>query len=97
MIFVYEKNDVTYARNLNSITTFSVLQNIISDYSSGNSFLEYDTSEEALSRFNDIVNAAATDLNVYDSRKEVGYWKAKKPGPKPKAKAPAPETPQPTK
>ena len=97
MFLVYGDNDTTYAVNLGSISKFSVSGTSISDYSVGTTFFRADTEKEALNAFNDIIEAATDGLNVYDLRKEVGYWKAKKPGPKPKAKAPAPENPQSTK
>ena len=97
MFLVYEKGSQVSATNLNGLTSFSVVGSNIVDYVTSRKLFVCDTKEEALARFNDIIDAAIAGENVYDSRKEVGYWKAKKPGPKPKAKAPAPETPQPKK
>ena len=97
MFLVYESSNVTYVKNLDNTDRISVYNDQISDESGVRFFGSYGTQEEALARFNDLVEAMASDQKVYDLRKEVGYWKTKKPGPKPKAKAPAPETPEPKK
>ena len=97
MFLVYEKGSQVSATNLNALTSFTIVGSNIVDYATSRKLFVCDTNEEALARFNDIIDAAIAGENVYDSRKEVGYWKAKKPGPKPKAKAPAPETPAPKK
>ena len=89
MFIVYKSSNAVFAKNLNSMNSFGVTDNEIQDYSFGVSLLTCDSNEEALARFNDIIESAASDEKVYDTRKEVGYWKAKKPGPKPKPKAPA--------
>ena len=95
MILVYEKYDVIYAKNLNSISAFAVLGNELTDYGSGSYFVQYESNEKATIVFNDIIEAMIADQAVYDTRKEVGYWKAKKPGPKAKPKAPAREHQEP--
>ena len=97
MFIVYNTGDVLFSKNLDLIGTFALLDKQVLDYNSSSVIANYDTSEEALARFNDIVDASGTDLKVYDVRKDVGYWKPKKPGPKPKAKAPAQGNSEPTK
>ena len=69
----------------------------------GHTVYTAETQEEAVARFDDLLEALSNDQTVYDMREEVGYWKpkkvAKKPGPKPKAEqsAPAEHTPTPKK
>ena len=94
MFIVYKSSETFFAVNLNTVPKFAVNGKVIQDYQMSIPFVTEDSVEEALNRFDDIIEAAATDLKVYDTRKEVGYWKApktaaKKPGPKPKAKEPA--------
>ena len=89
MFLVYKKYDSVYARDLNIVGNFSVSENTIQESSLGIALITEESTEKALDRFNDIIEAASDGQNVYDARKEVGYWKAKKPGPKPKPKAPA--------
>lgn len=89
MFVVYEVSNAVFAKNLDSVNTFGIVGNEIQDYTVSTVLFAANSPEEVLVRFNDIIDAANDDQNVYDTRKEVGYWKAKKPGPKPKPKAPA--------
>ena len=95
MLLVYQSYDIVYGCNLDLVGKFSVRGNVIQDYGLSNDLITEESNEVALARFNDIIEAAAEGQAVYDARKEVGYWKAKKPGPKPKPKAPAREHQEP--
>lgn len=88
MFLVYKNSNTVFAVNLNSFSSFAASDNFVINYDTSRKLITCDTHEEAVTRFNDIIEAATAGENVYDSRKDVGYWKAKKPGPKPKAKAP---------
>ena len=95
MFLIYQPTDAIYVKNLDFIDKLVLSGTKIAGDSLLRFFVSYETEEEALTRFNDILEALDADRNVYDTRKEVGYWKAKKPGPKPKAKAPAQGNPEP--
>ena len=99
MFLVYKNGSNIYAKNLDTVQTFAVQETNVIDYYQSVTFGAYDTSEEAVTRFNDVVDAASNDKQVYDFREKVGYWKPKKAGRKPAAEKSPPEhnTPAPKK
>lgn len=56
-----------------------------------------ESQEDAIARFDDLLEALAADQKIYDTRKDVGYWKPKKktPGRKPAAEKSHSEQSQP--
>lgn len=99
MFLVYQIDETVYAKNLDTVQMFAVQQTQIIDYYQSTVFGSYDNNQEAVARFNDVIDAAAADKQVYDLREKVGYWKPKKAGRKPAAEKSPPEhhTPAPKK
>ena len=77
MFLVYVRGVNVYAKNLNTVQTFAVQESNVIDYYQGTVFGSYDSNEEATARFNDVIEAATSDKQVYDFRKEIGYWNVK--------------------
>ena len=103
MFIVYQNSGNLAAKNLNSVRIFRVVDSSLRDYDQGITFASYETNEEAVIRFDDILAAAVEDQKVYDLREDVGYWKpketVKRTGRKPKAEQsePAEHAPTPKK
>ena len=91
MILISELGSYTYSTNLNSVPQMAVNGDRIYISQTNATLVTEANAEAALARFNDVVDAITEDIKIYDTRKEVGYWKPKKPGPKPKTTAKAKE------
>lgn len=101
MFVVYPSGASIFAKDLNSIQTFAVRGNQLVDYFQSATIAIYETDEEALARFDDIITAAGAGAKIYDLREKIGNWKAseepekktttKRAGRKPAAEKPAAE------
>ena len=87
MYIVYSSSGTIYFQGIGENESFWVSKNpsespqtyYLKFRSSYRGTINIDSSadhQKILDRFNDIINAKASKLDIYDCREEVGYWKS---------------------